>query len=112
MITVNVKRHADHTVAEVTIDGHAGFANPGEDIVCAAVSGISFGMLNAIEMLLKTPLAVTQGEDGYLRCAVPQEYPEELREKVQLLLEGMIASLKSVALEYGSFVKVNDKKKR
>lgn len=109
MIKVNVKRRASGDIESITIDGHAGFANPGEDIVCSAVSGISFGMINAVDMLLGVELQVEQGESGFLRCTVPS-LKQEVHEKVQLLLDGMIASLQSVAIEYGKFVKVNDTK--
>jgi uncharacterized protein len=112
MITVRVKRRPDGEVLAVTIDGHAGFADPGEDLVCAAVSGISFGMMNAIEMLLHAPLPARQGESGFLQCEVPDDYPEESREKMQLLLEGMIASLQAVSLDYGQFIKVLDQNKK
>lgn len=109
MIKVQVKRHPSGDIEGFTIDGHAGYANPGEDIVCAAVSGISFGMINAVEMLLDVTLPAKQNDGGYLHCTVP-ELSADKQEKLQLLLEGMICSLRSVAMEYGDFVKVNDSK--
>lgn len=109
MIKVHVKRRASGDIELITIDGHAGFADPGQDIVCAAVSGISFGTINAIDMLLGVELPVEQGENGFLRCSSPV-YQPEVQEKVQLLLDGMIASLQSVAIEYGKFIKIHDQK--
>jgi len=107
MIKVKIKRKTTGDIESVTISGHAGFADPGQDIVCAAVSGISFGAINAIERLLGVELPAEQGQDGFLRCTVPQLEPD-VHEKTQLLLDGMVASLQSVALEYGKFVKVDD----
>lgn len=104
---MRVKRDDAGDIQSFTIVGHAGYADAGEDIVCAAVSGISFGAINAIYQLLGAELSVEQGEDGYLRCRVPRFEPETDR-KVQLLLDGMIASLRSVAVEYGQFVQVKD----
>ncbi|WP_134700032.1 ribosomal-processing cysteine protease Prp [Ammoniphilus sp. YIM 78166] len=109
MIKVHVKRRASGDIESFTIDGHAGFADPGHDIVCAAVSGISFGTINAIDMLLGVQLPVQQGESGFLRCSVPDRIPVG-QEKVQLLLDGMVASLQSVAIEYGKFVRIHDQK--
>jgi uncharacterized protein YsxB (DUF464 family) len=110
MITVRIGRHADGSVAELRISGHAYSGEPGHDLVCAAVSGISFGMFNAIEMVLKVELPVQMGKGGFLHCKVPQEYTEGLQEKVQLMLEGMVASLCSVAMEHDKYVKVIDTK--
>lgn len=106
---MQVKRNTTGDIESITISGHAGFANPGEDIVCAAVSGISFGMINSIDMLLGVELPAEQGKDGFLRCTVPS-LESAVHEKVQLLLDGMVASLQSVAIEYGKFVKVDDPK--
>ncbi|RXT14730.1 ribosomal-processing cysteine protease Prp [Ammoniphilus sp. CFH 90114] len=107
MIKVHVKRRTSGDIELITIDGHAGYADPGQDIVCAAVSGISFGAINAVDMLLGVKLPVEQGENGFLRCTLPVQQPG-VQEKVQLLLDGMVASLQSVAIEYGKFVKVYD----
>lgn len=104
-----MKRRAAGDIESVTIDGHAGYADPGFDIVCAAVSGISIGLLNAMEKLLEVEPAVEQGESGFLRCTFPDNLEEDVQEKLQLLAEAMIISLQSVAAEYGKYVRVLDK---
>ncbi|RKD23905.1 hypothetical protein BEP19_05620 [Ammoniphilus oxalaticus] len=108
MIKAQVRRTDAGDVESFTIVGHAGYAERGQDIVCAAVSGISFGAINAIHSLLDVELGVEQGKDGYLRCLVPHFEDVETHQRVQLLLDGMIASLQSVAFEYGQFVSIND----
>lgn len=35
----------------LTVEGHANFADSGEDLVCAAISSIVFGLANAIQMV-------------------------------------------------------------
>ncbi|AMA72132.1 MULTISPECIES: ribosomal-processing cysteine protease Prp [Aneurinibacillus] len=111
MITVQVKRRGDDSIEEIKISGHAYAGEPGHDLVCAAVSGISLGGINAVELLLNIELPVKQGESGFLHVKVPDDYAPELQEKVQLLLEGMIASLYSVALSNGKYVRVIDRLK-
>ena len=109
MITVQVKRKTSGDVKSVTIDGHAGYGVQGEDIVCAAVSGITLGMLNAIELLLGVKLPVQQGDSGFLHCELP-ELEGIKQERIQLITDVMVASLQSVATEYGTFIKVHDAK--
>lgn len=109
MIHVRIKRNRSKDIGTITVEGHAGYAEPGKDIVCAAVSGVVFGMLNAIEMLLGCPLDVTQKEDGGFICAeVPSDINHAVYDKLQLLLEGLVTSLKAIAAEHGKYIKVHD----
>lgn len=111
MIRVEVERGEHHQIAAITLTGHADYDEPGKDIVCAAVSGVSFGLINSVEILLDVELEVQMDQDkgGFLRCRVPGGLDLSLHEKVQLLMEAMAASLRSIADEYGKYVKVDDK---
>jgi uncharacterized protein YsxB (DUF464 family) len=109
MIHIRVIRHKDGSIGSFSMTGHANYGKHGQDIVCAAVSGIAFGMINSVEELLHIVLPVNLGKSGDLSCEVPSDLPEGKRDKVQLLLEAMISSLKSVARDYGSHVKVVEK---
>ncbi|WCN38570.1 ribosomal-processing cysteine protease Prp [Aneurinibacillus uraniidurans] len=108
MITVQVKRRADESIYEIKIRGHAGSAEHGQDLVCAAVSAISLGSVNAVEMVLSIELPAKLGKSGFLHLKVPDEYEPEVAEKVQLLLEGMIASLRAVEMSNGAYVRIQD----
>jgi len=109
MIHVNVERDANGRIASVQIDGHAGYAEAGRDIVCAAVSAISIGMVNAVEMVLGVQLPTEVKDDGFLRCRMPTTLDEKTADDVQLLLEAMVAALRSVEAEYGRYVQVKDR---
>ena len=50
MISVIFNKQDDKFVT-MTVNGHAGFANLGKDIVCAGVSSIVFGALNGFDQL-------------------------------------------------------------
>lgn len=106
MIQVYIHRNRHGEIEEFQIEGHAGYGEPGEDIVCAAVSAISIGMVNAVEMVLGIRLPAEVKEDGFLRCRLPAIADEAIRGQVQLLLEAMVAALRSVAAEYGEYVQI------
>lgn len=106
MITVTINRTVSGLVKSFTISGHAGFADRGEDIVCAGVSAVSIGAINAIEMLTHIELIVDLREDGYLHCQIPDSLENSTEEKIQLLLEGMFISLQTIQLEYGKHVEI------
>ncbi|WP_057911564.1 ribosomal-processing cysteine protease Prp [Peribacillus muralis] len=90
-----------------TLSGHANFAKKGSDIVCAGVSAVSFGAVNAIMSLTDVEPEIEQGkEGGYLRCTIPGNLPQESEEKVQLLLNGMLVSLQTIERDYGKYMKI------
>ena len=78
----------------VTLRGHAGYAPPGEDIVCAAASALVFALIGALEEkgllreLVVRPGFVTVAAEGdcqaewqLIRCGLGQlagKYPAEL----------------------------------
>jgi len=109
MITITIHRTKSESIQSFEISGHAFFANRGQDIVCAGVSAVSVGAINAVHALTGVTPMIEQG-DGFLRCIVPENLPEHTNEKVQLLLEGMIVSLQTIEEEYGKHIQITFKK--
>ncbi|MCK0473524.1 ribosomal-processing cysteine protease Prp [Halalkalibacter sp. APA_J-10(15)] len=110
MIIVDVSRNHDLMIECFTMSGHAESGPYGQDLVCAGASAVSIGTLNAIATLCDIELDVESKEEGgFLRCCVPSDVDEAAFEKIQLLLEGMLVSLQSIAEEYRAFIKINDK---
>ncbi|GAE31158.1 ribosomal-processing cysteine protease Prp [Halalkalibacter hemicellulosilyticus] len=109
MIIVDVRRSHDLKIESFAMSGHAESGPYGQDLVCAGASAVSIGTLNAIAILCEVELDVESKEDGgFLRCCVPSDVDEATFEKIQLLLEGMLVSLQSIAEEYHAFIKIND----
>ncbi|WP_219837961.1 ribosomal-processing cysteine protease Prp [Paenibacillus sp. R14(2021)] len=105
MITVTIERQSavDSRIVSFVIEGHAKFAKPGKDIVCAGVSSVSVGTVNAIEALAGVVLPASM-KSGWLRSEIPVADDAVSNEKVQLLLESMIVMLQSIADAYGKYV--------
>ncbi|MDV2684913.1 ribosomal-processing cysteine protease Prp [Alkalihalophilus lindianensis] len=107
MITVLIERNANLQIESFTMSGHADSGPYGHDLVCAGASAISFGSVNAIAALCGVELDVEMGEEGgFLRCGVPTGLENATHEKIQLLLEGMIVSLQSMAEEYSEYIEI------
>jgi uncharacterized protein len=109
MISITINRSESESIQSFIISGHAFFANRGKDIVCAGASAVSIGAINAVHALTGVTPEIEQG-DGFLRCVVPDRLPEDINEKVQFLLEGMIISLQTIEEEYGEHIKITFKK--
>lgn len=109
VIQVTVIRKNNH-LHSIELAGHAESGPYGFDLVCAAVSGVSIGTVNAVMELTDIGLQIEQGgEGGYLKVTLPALLYDNELEKAELLLEGMLVSLKSIELEYSDFIKIHDK---
>jgi len=104
MIRVQIKRsRTDGAILSFRVEGHASYADPGEDIVCAAVSAITVGTVNAIEKLTGI-IPDSHMKDGFLSAAIDSTPVK--REDVQLLLESMIVMLQTIEESYGDYIAV------
>ena len=109
MIRVTVKRK-DDKIQSIELSGHAESGPYGFDLVCAGVSAVSIGTVNAVMELSEIDLKVEQGgKGGYLMIAFSELLCNKEMEKAQLLLEGMLISLISIENEYGEFIRIKDK---
>ena len=97
MISVVISRHNDE-YKKVSLDGHAGYADHGQDIVCAAVSGLVINTFNSIERFTEDAFSSEAAEDGgYLAMS----FPEGLSDKSRLLLDSMLLGLDEIQKQYG-----------
>ncbi len=99
MTTIIFKRSETGSYQGFSFEGHAGFAQSGSDIVCAALSMLSINTINALESLCHTPMDVTSDEDqGILRVT----FSEKLNEKQTLLMDTLVLGCKETEKQYGS----------
>jgi len=112
MVTVTVKRNGQNQIEEITISGHANAGKRGSDIVCAAVSAISLGLINSVDVLLGTnpDVQFADREGGYFHWKLSRLADREVSEKEQLLAESMVVSLFMVAQTNGKYISIQDSK--
>ncbi len=83
--------------------GHAEYARKRifhrePDILCAAISALVIGTMNALEELAGEKLRVTQNEEtGFIKC----DFEDSLQEKSSFLVDSMVFSLQNLSKEYG-----------
>ncbi len=78
--------------------GHSGYAEAGEDIVCAAISILVINTINSLEQLAGEKIKlVTNQEEGLIDC----RFESSINEKSVLLLDSMILGLREIKKQYG-----------
>jgi uncharacterized protein YsxB (DUF464 family) len=107
MIAITIVRNVERAIIRFTVSGHAYYNDPGKDIVCAGVSAVTIGAVNAIEKLTGLVLDAVD-KSGLLKVRVPDSTDSVRNGQVQLLLEGMIVALESIMESYGKYVKIQE----
>ena len=110
MVSITVSKNEDGVCKEVVLSGHAGYAEQGEDIVCAAISVLFINTINAIE---------TFTEDGFVIEDDPKKDTQLLRMtssisgESKLLLNAMLLGFEGIRDEYGKkYIKIVYKKEK
>jgi hypothetical protein len=108
MIRVRIRRSAsDRSILSFQVQGHAEYDKPGRDIVCAGVSAVAIGTVNAVEALTGVVLT-DQADNGLLQAAVPAELTTERKQQVDLLLESMLVMLRTIEQSYGKYITITE----
>lgn len=90
---------ANNLFSAITIEGHSNYAEKGSDIVCAGVSAIGVGGLNAL-LTMTNPKPRYEMNDGYL-------YIEFLSsQSAQIIAQVMEIQLKSIEENYKKYIKI------
>jgi uncharacterized protein YsxB (DUF464 family) len=110
MIRVEIRRAPDERIVGFKLTGHADYDEAGKDIVCAGVTAVTFGTVNAIEALLQVDLDPKTPKRGHLDVVIPDpvSVSDETYPKLQLLLESMVHMIKGIESSYGKYVRVKD----
>ena len=84
----------------IKISGHAGYAEPGKDIVCAAVTALTQTLIQSIENLT----------DDKIECRISPGKAEieysNLSEKSKTLVDSFFVGICLIAEEFPEYVKV------
>ena len=107
MIGIYIVRNNNGKIDGFEVSGHSGYANKGEDIVCAAVSAIVQTAVMGIYDVISIDIIYTQ-RDGYAKFELPSELTLEQKRAAHVILETMFVGLKSIEMQYGSFVFIEE----
>ncbi len=99
MTTILIKKSKNGNYKQMTCSGHAGYADSGEDIVCAAISVLVINTINSLEQFTETKMRLeTDDNSGFIDL----QFPEDLKEDGRLLMDSLMLGLRNIAEEYGN----------
>lgn len=101
MITAHIFLNEKQKIWGYDIQGHAGYAEAGSDIVCSAVSVLAINTANSLETLVGLTPEI-QSVEGRFFCEIPSIHSGLLSdERAELLFRSLEQGLLSVAYAYG-----------
>ena len=103
MIKIKINKD-DNYINYIKVTGHANYDDYGKDIVCAGVSAITVGGLNAIAKAYNNDLSKFKVEmsEGYTSLNVLDTEKQD----VQTILETLEIQFKTIEETYSKFIKI------
>lgn len=112
MITAKIHRNSFGNITGFEISGHAGYAEEGSDIICAAVSAIAYTAAGYFSEKRYGGINPDYSEkNGLFRFRLPKLYGEDQAQSVaaQAVLEAFEIGLRQIELSYGKqYIRVID----
>lgn len=105
MINVSIVRDRSGFIRQFSVEGHAGFARHGRDIVCAAASVTAYTAAGALEDLAGIKDCYSESE-GRFFCSIPADISEKQKLTAGVILETTAIGFKQIELEYSEFLNV------
>lgn len=97
MITVSVQT-SNNKITTMKVTGHANYAKHGEDLVCAGVSAIMYGLCNTLDEL-KTKSSYKVTRNTFL-------IQSDLSQKSETILRTGLIQLKTIEEAYPQNIKI------
>ena len=98
MISVNVT-FIGNNVKTLTVSGHANFDEYGKDIVCAGVSAVVTGGINALENQIQNIEIINKKNELGVKVINSNEY-------IQIVLNTILIQLETIESSYKNYIKI------
>ena len=103
MIKIQINK-TDNRYSSLEVSGHSNYDEHGKDIVCAGVSAVVTGGLNALTIQNKSKISC-RVNDGYVNVDVLDIKDD----KLQAIMDVIIIQLRTIEESYKKYVKISEK---
>lgn len=105
MVEVTLHYDRNNRVSSFTVEGHAGYAAYGKDIVCAAVSVLAQTAIIGLEYFLE-PKPEVVIKNGFLSCRLPEEMSDRERIQAEAIVGTLALGLESTRNQYPEHMRI------
>ncbi len=104
MVNITITRSCKDKIQSIKASGHALFAPSGKDIVCAGISSILIGGINAIDQMGLIEKCTYEVENGKLVLSIHDCHDTTL----QVILCTMYIQLKTIEESYSKYIVIQE----
>lgn len=108
MIKIEIYKNALGNIFKYLVEGHAGYAESGNDIVCAAVSMLTQTTLIALNEVAEIDEKYIEykidEEKGILEVSIPKDLPNEKLNIANTILKTMEVGVKALIDSYPKYI--------
>jgi uncharacterized protein YsxB (DUF464 family) len=109
MIKINIGKDLAGNIKQFVVKGHADYAEEGSDIVCSAISAITFTALGAIKYIIGLKgFYRRRDRDGFVSCKLDMDLSPQLRHDANIIMATAEIGFKQIENAYPDYVKVMD----
>ncbi|MDO4289383.1 MAG: ribosomal-processing cysteine protease Prp [Eubacterium sp.] len=101
--------YAEKRIAKVTVEGHAGYGDSGEDIVCAGISILTISILNGLSEIVGITDLNREVKEGYTSFEIPEITDPIQRIKADALMDTFHLGIGATAAAYGDYIQMIEK---
>ena len=94
-------------IIKYVVEGHTGFAEEGEDIVCSAISSLAMHTLNGLTDVVGIAVGYEMRE-AYLEVILPEPLSAEEKSYSKVLLDSLYLSLTNLEKQYGKYITITE----
>lgn len=95
---------------QITVEGHAGYSEEGNDIVCAGISVLTINLVNSLETLSEDAFCVKEEEEtGLIDIRLSYEDDEEPSFEAEILIESFIIGMTNLSENYSDYLSLEIK---
>ncbi len=106
MIKVTILQNKNQEYRGFRCEGHAGYAEAGSDIVCAAVSVLVTNTVNSIDELTDDDFS---GEIDEENAVIALEFNDVPSREAKLLMDSLVLGMEGICQEQRKYVKLTFK---
>lgn len=107
MTKVTVK-YKQGQIVSISCKGHSGYANHGEDIVCAAASVLMQTAVNSMHVVAGIEFMIFESEDStaYMYLELPRNISEDQAFKAQIIFQTVLTGFQGIAEAYPNNIRL------
>ena len=108
---IRIKTESEDGRYRIELEGHAGYAEEGRDIVCAGISTLYYTLLNRMIDVQEQTLSANVSYNGVPemeKSYIEIEYEDYIKPEIRIIWDTMMLGFRMMAEQYSRWIKMKE----